>query len=135
MLGLPAVLLTRISLRILLLLVALLLVSAEVGTSSTVAAEQLAVEYILDRDSSAIVAFDGPPDLYYNLSVYVLDTRLTLTDIANESIANFVISSNLSATFAGMSPVATLYDRSSQGIFNRPFWKSSGARGSVTPLR
>jgi len=93
-----------------------LLVSAEVGTSSTVAAEQLAVEYILDRDSSAIVAFDGPPDLYYNLSVYVLDTRLTLTDIANESIANFVISSSLSATFAGMSPVATLYDRSSQGI-------------------
>ncbi|HYS74061.1 MAG TPA: glycosyltransferase family 39 protein [Thermoplasmata archaeon] len=116
LLGLPAVLVTRLSLRILLLLVALLIVSAEVGTSSTVAAEQLAVEFILDRDPSAIVAFDGPPDLYYNLSVYVLGTRLRLTDIANESIANFVISSNLSATFAGMSSVGTFYDRASQGI-------------------
>jgi 4-amino-4-deoxy-L-arabinose transferase-like glycosyltransferase len=136
-LGLPAVLITRRSFRIPLLLIALLIVSAEVGTSSTVAAEQLAVDLIVGREPSAVVAFDGPPDLYYNLSVYALDTHLTLTDIANESIAKFVISSNMSARFAGLTPIATFSDRSSQGILQSALLDLLGRSSVVytSPLR
>lgn len=115
-LGFLAVFTGRVSTRISLLLLALLVVSAEVGTSSTVTAEQLAVDFVVGRNPSAIVAFDGSPELFYNLTVYVMGTLLRLTDIANESTADFVISSNSSGRFPGMTAIARFSDRSSQGV-------------------
>ena len=115
-LGLLAVYVADSKTRLLLLVAALLLVSVEVGTSSTITAEGQSVQFILGLDVRAVVAFEGGSDLYYNLSVYVIQTSLELTDFMNSSRAEFVISSSSGLVISGMSPVATFYDRASQGV-------------------
>lgn len=102
--------------RLLLLVLALLLVSAETATSSTWSAEESAVNFIASQHPGAVVAVEGQHGLFYEVAVYSEERGLHLIEVEALKQADFILTSNESANFPGFHRVAMFQDGASQGI-------------------